>query len=105
MYDNDRFASRTVRPRRFGNNPKFIINNLGDVHTIMNSKMASDLATLILSTELNPNEGHLFAFAKQLEKAKINIESHLNRVQEEIDSTQSETSNDIEYIDDNEIIQ
>jgi len=106
MFDNDRFASRPVRPRRYGNNPKFIVNNLTDVHVTMNSKMAGDLAALILSVELTPtDEGHLFAFAKQIENAKKKIESHLNRVQEEIDSTQSETSNDIEYVGDNEISQ
>jgi hypothetical protein len=81
---------RSYRPRKITNSPKFIINNLGDVHTVMNAKMAGELATLILNTELHDNEGHLFAFAKQLEKAKMSIESQLSRIQQEIDTNESE---------------
>ena len=91
---------RPLRSRRPNNSPKFIVNSLFDAHVMMNSKMAQDLATFILNTELHENEGHLFAFAKQLEKARFNIESHIARVQQDInENSEGEQSDD--FVDDN----
>lgn len=96
MYD----SVRPMRSRRPNNSPKFIVNSLFDAHVMMNSKMAQDLATFILNTELHENEGHLFAFAKQLEKARFNIESHISRVQQDInENSEGEQSDD--FVDDN----
>lgn len=92
---------RPLRSRRPNNSPKFIVNSLFDAHVLMNSKMAQDLATFILNTELHENEGHLFAFAKQLEKARFNIESHLARVQQDINEVDSEGDSEEEFVDDN----
>ena len=101
MYNDGQNRNRFNNDRAYeSSSPKFIVNHLDDVHICTNYKMASDLANFGLSVELGPEERHLYAFFKQLQRnAQFARRKHEGpRITN--GSTVSENFDDSDYVDD-----